>query len=63
MFLYPDTHDAEQPVKIVALFVCVQSVSQGTVDQTGRGWTPFAAFTALALQLCVAAQPCSLEGV
>lgn len=43
-------------MEIVALLVCVHSVPWGAVDLTGRGRTPFAALTALALQLGVAAE-------
>lgn len=43
-------------MKIVALFVSVRSVSHGALDLTGRGGAPFAALTALPLQLGVAAQ-------
>ena len=50
-------------MKIIALFVSIQSVPQGTVDLTGWGWTPFAALAALALQLGVAAQSHPLEVV
>lgn len=50
-------------MKIIALFFDIHSVPRGTVDLTGRGWTPFAAFTALALQLGMASQSQSLEVV
>lgn len=38
-------------MEIVALFVSIRSVSRGAVDLMGWGGTPFAALTALALQL------------
>lgn len=50
-------------MKIVALFVRIHSVPQGAVDLTGWGGTPFAAFTALSLQLGVAAQSHLMEMV
>lgn len=50
-------------MRIIALFVDLHSVPQGALDLTGRGGTPFAAFTALALQLGMAAQSQPLEVV
>ncbi len=57
------TYNAEHPMKIIALFVSVHSASQWAVDLTGRGWAPFAALTALALQLGMATHPHPMEGV
>lgn len=57
------THNAEQPVKIFALLVSIDSVPQGGVDLMGGGRAPLAALTALALQLGVAAQSHSVEVV
>ncbi len=61
--IFAETHNAEQPMKIVTLFVGIHSVPQGAVDLAGRGGTPFAALTALALQLGMAAHSDPLEVV
>lgn len=55
------THNAEQPVKIVALFFRIHSVTQRGHDLTGWSWTPSAALAALTLQLGVASQDHPLE--
>lgn len=49
--IFAETHNAEQTMMIVTLFVSIHSVPQGAVDLPGWRGTPFAALTALALQL------------
>lgn len=58
-----NTYNAQQPVKIFALFVGIDPVPQGGVDLMGGGRAPLAALTALALQLGMAAQSHSVEVV
>lgn len=55
------TYNAEKSVRVIALFFRIHSVSQGGCDLTGWGRTPFAALTALTLQLGVASQDHPLE--
>lgn len=55
------THNAEQPMKIIALFVSIRSVSQGAVDLMGWCKTSFAALTALVLQLGMVSQSQPLD--
>lgn len=59
--IFVSTHDAEQPVKVLALFFRIHSVAEGGCDLTGWGQAPFAALTALTLQLGVASQAHSRE--
>lgn len=59
--VHVSTHDAEQPVKVLALFFRIHSVAEGGCDLTGWGWTPSAALAALTLQLSVVSQAHPLE--
>lgn len=61
--IFAVSHDAEQPMEVIALFVCFRSACQGALDLPGRGGAPLAALAALPLQLAVASQPPFLDVV